>query len=237
VDVERYLARIGYEGPLDASPETLAELQRAHMTAVPFENLDISLGRPLVLDREANYRKIVERRRGGWCYELNGLFSWLLEELGFEVTLLGSRVAGPGGASPDLAHLILRVDLDVPYIADVGFGESSLRPLLLADVAGGAIENENDLRVLFTLEPRRLEDFEEMSRWQQTSPDSGFVRRRKITLARPDGRITIRDLTLTERRGAEESVRELSGDDEWRSVLAERFGVSLEAQASRLNEK
>ncbi|MDX6534139.1 MAG: N-hydroxyarylamine O-acetyltransferase [Gaiellales bacterium] len=227
MDAERYLARIGYEGSRDPSPATLAALQRAHMTSVPFENLDISLGRPLVLDRAANYRKIVERRRGGWCYELNGMFSWLLAELGFDVTLLGSAVAGPGGASRDLAHLLLRVDLDVPYIADVGFGESSLRPLPLADVSGGVIQNENELQVRFTLEPRKLEDFEEMSRWQQTSPESGFVRRRKITLAQPDGRITIRDLTFTEWRGSDESVRELSGDDEWRAVLAECFGVDL----------
>jgi N-hydroxyarylamine O-acetyltransferase len=227
VDVERYLARIGYEGPRDPSPATLAALQRAHMLAVPFENLDIALGRPLVLDREVNFEKIVERRRGGWCYELNGMFSWLLEQLGFEVTLLGSRVSGPGGVSPDLAHLLLRVDLDRPYIADVGFGESSLEPLALEDVAGGVIHNENDLQVEFTLEPRPLEDFEAMSRHQQTSPDSGFVRRRKITLARPDGRITIRDLTITETRGGETTVRELRDDDEWRALLAERFGVSL----------
>jgi N-hydroxyarylamine O-acetyltransferase len=231
VDVERYLARIGYEGPREPSPATLAALQRTHMMTVPFENLDIALGRPLVLDRAANYRKIVEQRRGGWCYELNGLFSWLLEQLGFDVTLLGSQVAGPGGASADLAHLLLRVDLDVPYIADVGFGQSSLRPLLLSEVAGGVIRNDDELQVVFSLEPRNLDDFDEMCRWQQTSPESGFVRRRTITLARPDGRITMRDLTLTERRGDQESTQELSGDDEWRAVLAERFGVDLDVSS------
>ena len=75
-------------------------LQRAHVLSVPFENLDIHLGRRLVLDREANYAKIVERRRGGWCYELNGAFGWLLEQLGYRVTLLGSRVEWDGGAEP-----------------------------------------------------------------------------------------------------------------------------------------
>ena len=131
MNAAEYLARIGYDGPLEPSPETLAGLQRAHLLSVPFENLDIHLGRRLVLDRSANFDKIVRRRRGGWCYELNGLFSWLLEELGFRVTLLGSRVEGAAGAGQDLAHLLLLVDLDRPYIADVGFGESSLDPIAL----------------------------------------------------------------------------------------------------------
>src|SRR5438046_8483502 len=114
---------MGYAGPREPGFETLAALHRAHMLSVPFENLDIHLGRRLVLDREANFEKIVVRRRGGWCYELNGLFGLLLEELGFAVTLLGSRVDDSHGAGSDLAHLLLRVDIEQPWICDVGFGE------------------------------------------------------------------------------------------------------------------
>src|SRR5439155_12169680 len=90
VNVDAYLERIGYAGPREPGFETLAALHRAHMLSVPFENLDIHLGRRLVLDREANFEKIVVRHRGGWCYELNGLFALLLERLGFRVTLLGA---------------------------------------------------------------------------------------------------------------------------------------------------
>ena len=99
MNVEAYLDRIGYAGPVEPTYAVLAALQRAHMLAVPFENLDIALGRRLVLDRRANYARIVERRRGGWCFELNGLFAWLLQQLGYRVTLLGSfSIQGPDGA-------------------------------------------------------------------------------------------------------------------------------------------
>jgi N-hydroxyarylamine O-acetyltransferase len=225
-EVDRYLERIGYPGSREPTLATLTELHRAHLLTVPFENLDIALGRPLVLDRAANYAKIVDRRRGGWCYELNGMFGWLLEQLGFPVTLLGSRVTGHT-TSVDLAHLLLLVDLDEPYIADVGFGDgSSLVPIPLADVADGTIPCGHQ-DIVFTLTPRTLEDFQEMCTYQQASPESGFVRVRKCTLALPDGRVTLRELVLSEERGGERTERELAGDDEWHAVLAERFGVVL----------
>jgi N-hydroxyarylamine O-acetyltransferase len=226
VEVDRYLERIGYTGPREPTLDTLTGLHRAHMLTVPFENLDIALGRPLVLDPEQNYAKIVERRRGGWCYELNGLFGRLLEELGFRVTVLGSRVTGHT-PSVDLAHLLLLVDLDEPYIADVGFGDgSSLVPIPLAQVEGGTIPCGHQ-SIVFTLTPRSLDEFAEMCTYQQTSPDSGFVRVRKCTLALPDGRLTLRELVLSEEHGDRRTERDLAGEDEWRSVLAERFGVIL----------
>ncbi len=229
MNAAEYLARIGYQGPLDPSPETLAGLQRAHMLTVPFENLDIHLGRRLVLDRAANYDKIVRRRRGGWCYELNGMFSWLLEELGFRVTLLASRVEGATGAGREFAHLLLLVHLDRPYIADVGFGESSLDPIPLDDLPDHVIVGgeHGHQRVVFTLTPRTLEDFWEMCRYQQTSPESGFVRVRKITMARPDGRVTLRELVLSEWRDGMRSDRELAGEEEWHAALEREFGVVL----------
>src|SRR5205085_8232372 len=99
--VQAYLDRIGYDGPTEPGLITLTGLQRAHMLSVPFENLDVHLGRRLVLDPAANFEKIVGRRRGGWCFELNGLFGWLLEQLGFDVTLLGSRVDIGDGRGSD----------------------------------------------------------------------------------------------------------------------------------------
>ncbi len=130
VNVPAYLDRINYAGPTSATVETLRGLHRCHMFAVPFENLDIGLGRKIVCDEDAFIRKIVGQRRGGFCYEMNGAFAALLRELGFRVTLLSARVASEdGGSSPDFDHLTLRVDLDEPWLADVGFGDCFVEPL------------------------------------------------------------------------------------------------------------
>jgi N-hydroxyarylamine O-acetyltransferase len=225
VNVDAYLERIGYEGSREPTFETLFALHRAHMLSVPFENLDIHLGRRLVLDREANFEKIVVGRRGGWCYELNGLFSLLLERLGFPVTMLGARVVGER-VGDELGHLMLRVDLDRPWLADVGFGESSLVPIPLGDEPEQVVEADG-MRREFTLVPRRLEEFQAMCEFSQTSPDMLFTQRRLCTLATADGRITLSDLRLIERVGDRVAERELEGEDEWRSVLRERFGVVL----------
>jgi|RhiMethySRZTD1v2_1073278.scaffolds.fasta_scaffold80350_4 N-hydroxyarylamine O-acetyltransferase len=226
MNIDAYLERIGYAGPLEPSAETLAALQRAHMLTVPFENLDIGRGRRLVLDREPIFDKVVGRRRGGWCFELNQLFAALLVELGFTVTLLGSKVIDPeGGESEDLVHLIPLVDLDPPLIADVGFGESSLMPIPLDP--SGEIRN-GGLRVRYTLEPRRIEDFAHQSARLQTWPDSHFVKNRICTLALPDGRITLSDLRLIETRNGRRTERALSGEAEWARVLRDRFGIVLD---------
>jgi len=107
------------------------------------------------------------------------------------VTLLGSRVEGERGAGWELAHLLLRVDLDRPYVVDVGFGEGSLRPVPLEHVADGVMRHQNGLNVVFTSSPRRLEEFQGMSDFLQTSPESGFVRTRVCTVALPDGRLRL----------------------------------------------
>jgi N-hydroxyarylamine O-acetyltransferase len=226
VNVDAYLERIAYRGPRQPTLETLSALHRAHMLAVPFENLDIHLGRWLVLDRDANFEKIVVRRRGGWCYELNGLFGLLLERLGFDVTLLGARVVGEQ-VGRELGHLMLRVDLERPWLADVGFGDSSLEPLPLGDAPTQAVE-AGGLRREFELVPRRLEEFAAMCEYSQTSPDITFTQRRLCTLATAGGRVTLSDLRLIERDGDRVSERELGSEDEWRRVLRERFAIVLD---------
>ncbi len=133
MDVGAYLARIGYSGPPTPTLETLQGLHEAHYRTVPFENLDIALGRPIRLEETALFEKIVVRRRGGFCYELNGLFAALLRALGFRVTLLSAGVMSSRRREfgPEFDHLSLRVALAEPWLADVGFGEAFCRPLLL----------------------------------------------------------------------------------------------------------
>jgi N-hydroxyarylamine O-acetyltransferase len=147
LNLHAYLDRIGYSGSTDPSAETLRAIHRAHMLAVPFENLDIHLGRPIVCEEARFLHKIVNERRGGFCYELNGAFAALLRALEFHVTLLSARVArSDGSESPEFDHLTLLVNLpgvcpegshsgaprsDPPWLADVGFGDSFLEPLRL----------------------------------------------------------------------------------------------------------
>ena len=246
MDIAAYLERIGYRGPLDASVETLGGLHLAHLHSVPFENLDIISGRPIALGNAELFDKVVTRRRGGFCYELNGIFSALLGELGFRVTMLSAEVGREaGGFSPEFDHLALRVDLDEPWLADVGFGEGFRVPLNLTDDAEQEQDGllyrivvDGEYRVLlrrdpdgwtsqyrFTLRPRALEDFAERCRFHQTSPESHFTRGRICTLATPEGRVTLSGLRLIATTGTERTERWLAGEAEYGAVLRQTFGV------------
>lgn len=152
IAIEPYLARIDYSGPREPTLATLRALHRAHHYTVPFENLDIAIGRPIVLNEGAIYDKIVGHRRGGFCYELNGLFAALLRALGFRVALLSASVRrsiGPDGPTfgPEFDHLTLRVDLDRPWLVDVGFGDAFLHPLEL-DTEDEQIDSGRDTPLL-----------------------------------------------------------------------------------------
>ena len=250
MNVPAYLARIGYAGPATPTVEVLRALHRAHMLSVPFENLDISRGRKIVVDQDAYARKIVEERRGGFCYEMNGAFAALLQAMGFKVTLLSARVARQDGSfGPEFDHLTLRVDLDRPWLADVGFGDSFVEPLrLLPGIAqkdGSQIyritESASVLQLEkwdageiwkpqygFTLQPRHIGEFVEMCHYHQTSPDSSFTRKRLCSRATPDGRITLSDMKLLITRNANKEERTLSSQDEWRETLREHFDIVLD---------
>jgi N-hydroxyarylamine O-acetyltransferase len=134
MDPAEYLEWIGFGGTPQVDHATLAQLQRLHMTAVPFENLFITQGIHLTTDAKSSYDKIVRQGRGGWCFELNGAFAALLEAIGFRVTLLGAAVL-LDGPSTVIEHLTLEVvaenDADQPYLVDVGFGDSFIEPLTL----------------------------------------------------------------------------------------------------------
>src|SRR5271169_327828 len=134
MDVQAYLQRIEYDGPRRPSAACLRALHRQHLFTVPFENLDIPLGNPIVLDLAHLFDKIVVRRRGGFCYELNGLFGELLTAMGFKVQMLAARVHrddGPFG--PEFDHMLLKVELEEPWLADVGFGESFVNPIVFRE--------------------------------------------------------------------------------------------------------
>lgn len=132
LDLPAYLQRIGFEGEPRVDLDTLVALHRRHLMHIPYENLDVQLGRKLDLDPAKTFDKLVRRRRGGWCYEMNGLFGQALREIGFQVTDLAGAVRrqerGPGSVGN---HLLLRIDLDRAYLADVGFGDGLVEPIPL----------------------------------------------------------------------------------------------------------
>jgi N-hydroxyarylamine O-acetyltransferase len=248
--IEAYLERINYHGSLSPTAETLRALQVAHLLAVPFENLSIHAGEPVVLEDEALFTKIVERRRGGFCYEANGLFAALLRTLGFNVHMLSAEVAkAEGGFGPAFDHMALMVSLEKRLLVDVGFGDSFLEPLLLderaAQVQGRRafrIDTDGPCFVLmqrddgdewkaqyrFTLKPHEYGDYAEMCRYHQTSPQSHFTRARVCSRATEDGRVTLsgmRFIKTSEKEGRQE--RTLTSEEEYATLLREQFGIAM----------
>ena len=228
--------------------DTLRALHRAHLLAVPFENLDIARGRKIVFDEDALIHKIVEKRRGGFCYELNGAFAALLRGLGFQVTLISARVArDAGGEGPEFDHLCLRVDLDEPWLADVGFGESFLEPLRLRpeveqfDPVG--IFRISHLGDRLQLEKRELDgdwktailvlpavsQAERVCGHVPLSPDvSGIAvhRERICTRATQDGRITLADMKLIVTVNGRKTETILLQSKREQQALRQHFGIT-----------
>lgn len=248
MDISQYVARIQYQGELTPTAGVLSDLHYANLLAVPFENLDIHLGREIRLDEKHLFDKIVNQRRGGFCYELNGLFAWMLNEVGFKVDLLSAEVFEDGEFSPEFDHLALRVKLEEDWLVDVGFGDSFVRPLKLNDDSeqnqnsrSYRIERVSNYRVLyqgeedgnwgcfyrFKLEPKRLEEYSWRCRYHQTSPDSHFTQKRVCTRLTEDGRITLRDDHLIETRNGKRSEIPILDEGEYIAVLEKHFGVKF----------
>ena len=251
MNIDAFLKRINYNGPRDVSAETLRALQVAHLTSVPFENLSIHAGERIVLDEDALFTKIVEERRGGFCYECNGLFAGLLRAMGFDVAMLAAGVAQrDSGFGPIFDHMTLMVTLDERWLVDVGFGESFVEPLLLdtrADQAQGTrsfrlidsedhvvllLRNENEdwqPQYRFTLQPYTFPDYEEMCRFHQTSSESHFTKNVICSRATADGRITLSGMRLITTSGPQRLREEqtLSSSEEYDRVLREQFGVVM----------
>jgi N-hydroxyarylamine O-acetyltransferase len=243
-----YLRRISVTPPAAADVAALRLLHRAHQLSVPFENLSIHLGEPISLDEDDLVSKIVHRRRGGFCYELNGAFGLLLEALGAQVVRVGARVYDDGRLGPPFDHLALVVRLrdgSGPWLADVGFGRHSVYPLLLgsrseqddpsgrfllADAADGDVDvlKNGEPQYRIELRERSLADFVPTCWWQQTSPMSHFTHGTICTRLTEDGRISISGRTLIWTRNGSRTEQELTSDDALLSGYRDHFGVALD---------
>ncbi|HXI24988.1 MAG TPA: arylamine N-acetyltransferase [Pyrinomonadaceae bacterium] len=250
MNISTYLDRINHRGPLNADAETLRQLHVAHLRSVPFENLSIHAHEPISLDDESLFEKIVTRRRGGFCYELNGLFAALLRALGFQVTMLSAEVANDDGTfSKPFDHMTLMVNLEDRWLADVGFGDSFIEPLRI-DERGAQIQGDRAYRIepggdyvvmqqktnevdgwksqyRFNLTTYQYADYLDRCLYHQTSPASHFTQNRICSMLTTNGRISVSDKRFIVTTDGVRNDYPVGSDEEYRALLLEHFGVVM----------
>lgn len=249
--LQTYLERIKYTGSLEPNLPTLHTVHRAHLLAIPYENLDIHLGKKLTLEPSDAYQKIVLDGRGGWCFEMNGLLAWALREIGFEVRMVAGSVNRDDLTGLEYGdHLVLLVNLEgETFVVDVGFGDGFPEPLPL--VAGEFVQNGFAFRLErrevggddrwimhnhagggaqrfdFGLTPRKISHFVDRCAWLQTSPDSGFVRTTVCQRFTGDGYVTLRGAVFKTLTPDGETSRVLESEHEYTRVLRDQFGLTI----------
>jgi N-hydroxyarylamine O-acetyltransferase len=249
MDIKRYLQRIQYQKTTKVSKEVLWELQKAHLLTVPFENLDIHYQQEISLDLATVFDKVVRDKRGGFCYELNGLFYFLLKSIGFDAKMVSGRVAtGEGSYGPEYDHLAIIVRIEgIDYLVDVGFGRFSLEPLEIqtqlpiVDPLGlfqfdvykkeylriNSLEKEVLVpQYIFSLKERVWAEFEEMCWFHQNSVASHFTQKKIMSILTPNGRITLNDKLLKVTNGSE--IKEVEFEPEkFPTFLKTYFNITL----------
>lgn len=246
---QRYLERIGLgDAELAADPETLSLLQRSHLLSVPFENLDIHWKRPIFLDIDRFFEKIVVKRRGGFCYELNGLFNELLTSIGFRTRLVSARVFHDDGTTgPEYDHAAIIVTIgENEFLADVGFGDFTDEPLRF--VLDKEQHDRNDVFIVrrfdgdyleiakrdgdgwrgqyvFTDTPRELSEFTEMCEFQQYSPESHFTKGKLCSIMTETGRKTLTDKKFIITNGDRKEELEIESEDRFNVLLNDEFDI------------
>jgi N-hydroxyarylamine O-acetyltransferase len=246
--LDAYLARIDYTGPLDASLPTLQALHAAHATHIPFENVDVLLGRGVDVDPAALHRKLVAGSRGGYCFEHNLLFGAVLQELGFDVTYLSARVRlGAVGVRPRTHMLLLVSFAGSRWIADVGFGSDGLLAPVPFDPAAESAQSLRTYRIVpegtwwvmqargagdwrdlyaFTLDAHERIDYEVLNHYTATHPRSIFRSLLLVHRVFLDRRVTLLNRELTIETGTGVTTRVLT-EKEALDALGETFGVTL----------
>ncbi|MFZ6770643.1 arylamine N-acetyltransferase family protein [Undibacterium sp. Di26W] len=256
--IQTYLDRIAYTGPRVATLDVLTALHVAHLQHIPFENLDISLGHKLDLSTPALLDKLLQQRRGGFCYELNQAFRLLLQSFGFQTSLIAARVFNGKDYGPDFDHMLIQVQLDGQgWIADVGFGDSFRTPLTMNGqpitelgmqyqvqpepglepttacfkLMQGRDNKSMQPQFHFSLQAFEIDDFAAMCLYQQTSPLSHFTQKTICSIATPQGRISIsNNKCISTERGVRQ-VHSMRDENEYRALLQQHFGIHLTADA------
>jgi N-hydroxyarylamine O-acetyltransferase len=247
LDLAAYLARIGYDGDRTPDARLLATLHRNHAHRIPFENLDIRLGRTIRVDLASIQRKLVHDRRGGYCFEHNLLMAAVLRRLGFNVRQLAARVRLGSSQVRARTHMLLMVDLDTqPWLVDVGFGAQGFQePLpfapgeafrrynwhyrILAEDASWVLQTRAHERWIdlyaFTREPQHWIDYKVANHYVSTHPDSQFATDLIVQRPTPQARYSLHDYELRIDRGTDVSARTLTDQAERLRILADTFDL------------
>jgi N-hydroxyarylamine O-acetyltransferase len=244
--LHRYLRRIGYSGPLSPTRGTLHNLHRAHLLAIPFENIDAQLGMVPSLDHDRIFEKLVMQARGGWCFEMNLLFAWALRQVGMRVDVIGATVnrsKAVEGAS--INHVALLVHLDEPYFADVGFGNGFLNPVPLREGTfnDGRFDfrltchgnywrfynhRENGATYDFTGEPAAPDTIEMANRSLATTSESPFVQTLVCSRLTEDGTIALTNAGLRIYSPAQITEESAPSHDAFTRILREHFAIDID---------
>lgn len=253
VDLEAYFARIGYSGPREPTLDVLRALTELHPAAIPFEAIDVLLDRGIDISPAAVDAKLIGRRRGGYCYEQNGLFARVLRAIGFEVEGLAANVRwmfDPGVAPGSLTHRVLRVTIDgVPWLSDVGFGSCVPTAPLRFDVADPQPTRHETFRIakmgphfllqaeveghwqpVYSIAPDVwLDSHYEMANWfTSTHPISHFRHRLIVTRTTPEARHILANGRLTIRRGDGSAEKRFLDADQIMAALDDIFLLPVE---------
>ncbi len=246
MQLSAYLDRIGYRGTIAPTLECLTGIHRCQALSVPYENLDVQLGVPLGQDIEAIFDKIVMRRRGGWCYEMNGLLGWALREIGFDVMRVASGVRRKErGDSAVGNHLVLLVRLDRTYLADLGLGDGIREPIPVEEGSfrQGALTfrlehladgywrfhnhgNANPPTADFRSQPADEALLQAKVQFLQTSPESVFVQNLAFEMMRPESLTSITGRVLTEKSAGGVKKTLLNSPEEMELALVRDFGIN-----------
>jgi N-hydroxyarylamine O-acetyltransferase len=251
IDLSAYAERVGFAGEARPSAECLRKLHLAHATHVPFENIEVLMRRPVPLDLASLWKKLVEDRRGGYCFEQNTLFAAVLEQIGFRVTRLAARVRMGAAGITARNHMLLAVEADGrQWLCDVGFGgEALLCPVawfpgetsaqfawkyrLMEEAPGYVLqmwrpEGWLDL-YSFTMEEQYAVDYEVANYHTSTHPDSFFRKQLMVDIPGPEVRVTLFGRRVIERRPEGASEVLLANDAAVLETLAARFGMHFPA--------
>jgi N-hydroxyarylamine O-acetyltransferase len=246
-ELAAYCARLGIAGPFSPDLETLNRVHAAHCAAIPFENLDVQLAQPPSIDPDAIFAKVVYARRGGWCYEQNGVLGRALAAMGYAVTRISAGVVRNDTGLPAMgSHLALLVTLDRPWLVDGGFGSWIGAPLPLERGAWSlgpwpvALEPLDDgrwqlqvdlgaraMRYIFAAEPADEALLASMCHWQAHDPQSNFVLNCVVQRRQSAADLTLRGRVLTETDAQGSRQRLLDGAEDFVTVLRDRFDLDL----------
>ena len=249
MDRAEYLKRIDYNDVIDVTDEVLTNLHKKHVFRIPFENLDVYYKRIFNLDIGNIYRKIINDRRGGFCYELNLLFNWLLNDMGFSSRIIASRIFNEDGTvGPEFDHMSIYVKAKKEFLLDVGYGDLFVTPIEIKK--GSQFDGRNYFKIerwskneyvvsmsadgasfwrkyTFSLDAVSPKDFDTICLDKQTNPNSYFVKNVVCTKPTMTGRVTIFNEKLVEKNGDLKIEEMIQSDEHLRIFLRDKFGIVI----------